>query len=737
MKRLTGKQRRKNRGWIILAVIILASCLNFNAATTLATKKEFDGQNYQNNALVENFTQSLQEIGQYRERYGYPIDIKIQGELAFMACEMGGLLIFNVSDPTEPKLVGTFDEERDVSYKNDWSSNLAPSIKVQGELVILGDGYNGLLFINISNPKKPVLLGKHQAVVGGFAIAGNYVYVIVQGSARYNKGNVFRIIDFSDPTKPVVTAEINRTQTGGFYTSPIFSKGYVFSALLGRKVVTINVSDPYNPLEVASVNITGSRLMATKNDFLFLYKFRIGENATIEIINISNPLVPEHITTYETAYSGLENDIAFYDFKVFIGAHSSQSKIIVLNISDIKNITTISELKSPLDIRMSIASITLSIEQQILYVVDLNNGLQCIDVSNITQLKIVGFFDTNGLATCLDIEGEYAYLCSRRREFYPYYHSRLEIISIANLSKPVLVGRYEFWDDFISDIEVVEGIAYLSMGYKGLYILNVSDPANPTLLGVYTNDPQYGFFQRLWVDNEHKRCYLTHDYYDLLIIDCADPTNPELYCTILISEPDFILTNVVIQGDIAYLSSSLAGILLIADISNPFNPVALSWTYFGTWNYISDFFVRGNLIYVTTRNNLIAILDASNKNDPKFFKILNNHWAFGQEIVADGNYAYIAQYAGGLRVVDVTNPSEPKEVAAVRDHYRGLCFDVFVREDGTIFIADGWDGLEVYRLVEEEATTILLYSTLFLLPATSFLAVDFIVLIHMLKKKNK
>ncbi|MHA1881113.1 MAG: hypothetical protein ACTSYG_12035, partial [Candidatus Heimdallarchaeota archaeon] len=113
------------------------------------------------------------------------------------------------------------------------------------------------------------------------------------------------------------------------------------------------------------------------------------------------------------------------------------------------------------------------------------------------------------------------------------------------------------------------------------------------------------------------------------------------------------------------------------------------------------------------------------------------HWAFGQEIVADGNYAYIAQYAGGLRVVDVTNPSEPKEVAAVRDHYRGLCFDVFVREDGTIFIADGWDGLEVYRLVEEEATTILLYSTLFLLPATSFLAVDFIVLIHMLKKKNK
>ena len=721
---------------MLLVVIILASCLNFKATIILATNNKINEQNLQNNALIgENFTKSLQEIGQYRERYGYPCDIKIQGKLVFMACKMGGLLIFNISDPTKPKLIGTFDEERDVSYKNDWSSNLAPSIKIQGEIAVLGDGYNGLLFINISNPKKPVLLGKHQAVVEGFCVKGNYAYVIVEGSASGNQGNVFRIIDFSDPTNPVLTAEINRTQTGGYYINPVFSKGYVFSALLGRKVVTINFSDPYNPLEVASVNITGTSMMTTKNDFLFLYKFRIGGTAAIEIINISNPLAPEHITTYESGYYTLEDDLAFNNSMVFI-ATSSQSKIVVLNISDIKNITIISEFKNPLDSSMDIASIALSIEQKILYVADFINGLHCINVSNITQLKIVGLFDTNGLATCLDIEGEYAYLGSRRGEFFTCYHSRLEIISIANMSKPVLIGKYDFWDEFIQDIEVVDGIAYLSMAFKGLSILNVSDPANPTLLGVYTNNPEYGFFQRLWFDNEHKRCYLTHEYSGLLIIDCADPTNPTLYATILISEPDFILTNVVIQGDIAYLSSSLAGILLIADISVPFYPVALSWTYFGTWNYISDFFVRGNLIYVTTRNNLIAILDASNKNDPKFMSILNNHWAFGQEIVADGNYAYIAQYAGGLRVVDVTNPSEPKEVAAVRDHYRGLCFDVFVREDGTIFIADGWDGLEVYRLVEEKSTNVILYSTMFLLPVSSFLAVNFIVLVHTLKKKE-
>jgi len=299
----------------------------------------------------------------------------------------------------------------------------------------------------------------------------------------------------------------------------------------------------------------------------------------------------------------------------------------------------------------------------------------------------------------------------------------------------VLVGKYEFWDDFISDIEVVEGIAYLSMGYKGLYILNVSDPANPTLLGVYTNNPQYGFFQRLWVDNERKRCYLTHEYYDLLIIDCADPTNPRLFATILIGEPDFILSNVFIQGDIAYLTSNLAGILLIADISNPFYPVALSWTYFGTWNYIGDFFVRKNLVYVTTRNNLIAILDARNKSDPKFLKIQYNHWAFGQEIVVDENYAYVAQYTGGLRVVDVSNPFEPKEVAAVRDHYRGFCFDVYLREDGTIFIADGWDGLEIYRLSAPEQKSTLFY-TIYSLYTTSFALVLVVIIIRRTYKKK-
>ncbi|MCF2143539.1 MAG: hypothetical protein K9W42_07540 [Candidatus Heimdallarchaeota archaeon] len=677
---MIGKQRGKNQGWMLLVVIILASCLNFNATTTLATKEEIDRQIFRNNALVgENFTLSLEKIGQYRERYGYPIDIEIQEELAFMACEMGGLLIFNISDPTEPRLIGTFNEERNVSYKNTWSDNLAPWVEIQGELAVLGDGYNGLLFINISNPKMPALLGKHQAVIERFSVEGNYVYAVVQGNAFINRGNVFRIIDFSDPTKPVVTAEINRTQIGGYYKKPVFSREYIFSAIAGREITIINVSDPYNPLEVASVNISGDKL-TTNGKYLFFNRWGFEETEELGIINISNPLTPKLITTYETTASVI-NDICVNNSTLFI-ADSGRKKIIVLNTSDIKNITIIAEFKSPEDIRMSITSIALSTEQQIVYAADANNGLQCIDISNITQLKIVGLFDTNGLATCLAIEGEYAYLCSRRREFYPYYHSRLEIISIANLSKPVLVGRYEFWDDFIQDIEVVDGIAYLSMGYKGLSILNVSDPANPSLLGVYTNNPQYGFFQRLWFDNEHKRCYLTHEYYDLLIIDCADPTNPELYCTILIGEPDFILSNVFIRGNIAYLTSKLAGILLIADISDPFNPVTLSWTYFGTWNYISDFFVRGNLIYVTTRNNLIAILDTTNKSDPKFTSILNNHWAFAQEIVVDGNYAYIAQYAGGLRAVDVSNPFEPKEVAAVRDHYRGLCFDVFVREDG-------------------------------------------------------
>jgi len=83
----------KNRAWIILVVIILASCLNFNATITLATKKELDRQIFRNNALIsENFTQSLQEIGQYRERYGYPIDIKIQGGVCLFVQQEKGVL---------------------------------------------------------------------------------------------------------------------------------------------------------------------------------------------------------------------------------------------------------------------------------------------------------------------------------------------------------------------------------------------------------------------------------------------------------------------------------------------------------------------------------------------------------------------------------------------------------------------------------------------------------------------
>ena len=64
--------------------------------------------------------------------------------------------------------------------------------------------------------------------------------------------------------------------------------------------------------------------------------------------------------------------------------------------------------------------------------------------------------------------------------------SRLSIIDVSNPARPIEVGHY-YVPFYISDIFVVDTLAYVTDLVTGLHIINVSNPAMPHEVGSFTS----------------------------------------------------------------------------------------------------------------------------------------------------------------------------------------------------------------------------------------------------------
>ncbi|HDG61528.1 MAG TPA: hypothetical protein ENG15_00805, partial [Thermotoga sp.] len=131
--------------------------------------------------------EDLEVVEEY-ETEGNAVGIYLEGNVAYVADEGNGLLIFDVSTPSSPQLLGSLSSDnlstiRDVAVLEDYA--------------FASCGRNGLVVIDISDPGNPREV-KKIPVVGSthsLMIHGNYLYI----SAEYSGVHVF---DISNPQTP-------------------------------------------------------------------------------------------------------------------------------------------------------------------------------------------------------------------------------------------------------------------------------------------------------------------------------------------------------------------------------------------------------------------------------------------------------------------------------------------------------------------------------------------------------
>jgi len=150
---------------------------------------------------------------------------------------------------------------------------------------------------------------------------------------------------------------------------------------------------------------------------------------------------------------------------------------------------------------------------------------------------------------------------------------------------------------------------------------------------------------------------------NLFIINISNPAAPTLAGSLTLANTP---TNIYVSGNYAYVSnSSTAGELQIVNVSNPAAP-SLTSTYnaSGTAGGGLSVFVSGNYAYLGRAANSgsgeLTIVNVSNPASPTLAGGYNNNIAMnGVEV--SGNYAYLATSSGSaeMLVLNVSNPALP------------------------------------------------------------------------------
>lgn len=224
---------------------------------------------------------------------------------------------------------------------------------------------------------------------------------------------------------------------------------------------------------------------------------------------------------------------------------------------------------------------------------------------------------------------------------------------------------------------------YLASPQEGLYVIDASDPHEPTVTGVYN---ELGITA---VVVEHRYAYVIQGQAELQVLDIADPHAPQWIASVAITDA----VDVALFDGIAYVVDRSGGITTV-DVTDPSTPVVLATGY--------DL-PRG----FPTGEALRIVVD-------------EGPWSN-----AGPRYAYLAMGEAGVRIVDVADPQIPR--AAGFFDAAGPAGGIYVLSD-SFYVAAGEEGLLRLRFVPAPTVTqygpFSLQHLLYRYPPASFPAVQ-------------
>ncbi len=292
-----------------------------------------------------------------------------------------------------------------------------------------------------------------------------------------------------------------------------------------------------------------------------------------------------------------------------------------------------------------------------------------------------------------------------------------------------------------NSIFAVGTIAYVTAddhSGSALTILDIADPANPRWLSELVDDSTDSSspFTKLQGANSvfvsHNMAFVTADGYPdaLTIIDVSDPANPTLLSEIVDQSWDSAsafggidgIHDVSVEDGVAYVvADNYSGAALsMIDVSDPTNPQLLREIKDDSVDPASPFTLLGEPISIVVEDSVayvvsggysdsgLTIIDVSDPTNPSLLAEISDvsddpGSAFSMlrranSLVVEEGIAYVTTdyYPAGVTVIDATDPTEPKLVVEIEADYGTASYrfsdanSVCVRGD-IVFVASKYD----------------------------------------------
>jgi len=215
-------------------------------------------------------------------------------------------------------------------------------------------------------------------------------------------------------------------------------------------------------------------------------------------------------------------------------------------------------------------------------------GLQVIDLGNLPVSASVIKRDTNDFTTCHNIFIDdsvspaklYAFGTNTRDNGYFVY-------SLADPANPVLLAESVLTGGYAHDGYVINDTLYANHERRGMYVHDVSVPANPVELGILSNYVENGYNHSSWRSPDGKYVVMCDETNDtgVKIVDVEDPLDMEvtgLFRSTLLA-PDKVRSiahNPYYLGNDLVVLSYYGDGVQVWDVRNPAAPSRLA--YFDT-----------------------------------------------------------------------------------------------------------------------------------------------------------
>ena len=240
-------------------------------------------------------------------------------------------------------------------------------------------------------------------------------------------------------------------------------------------------------------------------------------------------------------------------------------------------------------------------------------------------------------------------------------------------------------DPFLAAAVVIQDtIAFLP--YEGLTVFNIADPRAPVQCGSLQT-----FYLVYSMVVRDSFAYLGTESNALYVVDIADPTNPTLLSTFFGPWGPNPQLHMAIDGDYLYIAHLSSG-LRILDISNPIAPAEVG--VYDVPTACLGVAVREGYAYLAHGNGGLRIVDVHDPESPIETGVCDLPDAAIRVAIRE-NYAYVADNSAGLRVVDVSSPFDPVEVGSCPT--LGEASDVAIQGE-YLYLMEWNHGIRIYSL---------------------------------------